>query len=273
MDFWNIDFMRNTFLSALLLGPACALLGVFVTLRGMAFFSDALAHSALTGVALSLLLQELLGWNIDPMLVVLLFSLGLATAMAYFFERTQLRPDTIISFSFTGSVALGYILISMLGQYRIIDGLLFGSIYSNSTPDLLKQLTLLVTITTFTLWQLRPYTLAVLQPDLAHIQNINTRHLNYIFSLLIAVTVSITLKMAGALLLSALIVTPAAAAKLLAPNFRFFLILAPLLGTGAATAGVLLSFRLDSPTGPTIVLTNVAILILCLLQASLRRRA
>jgi ABC-type Mn2+/Zn2+ transport system permease subunit len=273
MDFWNIEFMRNTFLSALILGPSCALLGVFVTLRGMAFFSDALAHSALTGVALGFLLQELFGWGVDPMLIVLIFSILLATAMAYFFEKTTLRPDTIISFSYTGSVAFGVIVLSMLGQYRIINGILFGSIYANSAADLYKQLALATVILGFTIWKLRPYTLAILQPDLARIQGINTSRLNYLFALLIALTVSVTLKMAGALLLSALIITPAAAGKILARDFRGLLLLSPLLGLIAAGSGVLISYQLDSPTGPTIVLTNVAILLLCLISSRFRKAA
>jgi zinc transport system permease protein len=271
MDFWNIEFMRNTFLSALILGPSCALLGVFVTLRGMAFFSDALAHSALTGVALGFLLQELFGWGIDPMLVVLVFSMILATTMAYFFEKTSLRPDTIISFSYTGSVAFGVIVLSLLGEYRLINGILFGSIYSNSSADLIKQMVLGGVILCFTLWKLRPYTLAILQPDLARIQGIKTSQLNYLFALLIALTVGVTLKMAGALLLSALIITPAAAGKILATNYRSLLILSPLLGFFAAGTGVLISYQLDSPTGPTIVLTNVVILLLCLGGTRLRR--
>lgn len=271
MDFWSIEFMRNTFLSALILGPTCALLGVFVTLRGMAFFSDALAHSALTGVALGFLLQETFGWGVDPMLIVLIFSMLLATTMAYFFEKTSLRPDTIISFSYTGSVAFGVIVLSMLGEYRMINGILFGSIYSNSNADLYKQIALGCLILGFTFWKLRPYTLAILQPDLARIQGINTSQLNYLFALLIALTVSVTLKMAGALLLSALIITPAASAKILSGNFRNLLIWSPVLGFLAAGSGVLISYQLDSPTGPTIVLTNVAVLVVSLVFSNFRK--
>jgi ABC-type Mn2+/Zn2+ transport system permease subunit len=237
----------------------------------MAFFSDALAHSALTGVAIGFLLQEMFGWNVDPMFVVLIFSMLLATGMAYFFEKTTLRPDTVISFSYTGSVAFGVIVLSMLGQYRMINGILFGSIYSNSTDDLYKQLALAALIVGFTFWKLRPYTLAILQPDLARIQGINTSRLNYLFALLIAITVSVTLKMAGALLLSALIITPAAAGKIMARNFRGLLLLSPLLGLLAAGSGVLISYQLDSPTGPTIVLTNVTVLISCLIFSRLRK--
>jgi zinc transport system permease protein len=104
-EIWSYDFLRYAIISSCILGPTCALLGVFVTLRGMAFFSDALAHSAVTGVALGFLVNEKLGLDLDPMLVVLVFSVLLATLMAWLFQRTNLSPDTVIAFSFTGSVA------------------------------------------------------------------------------------------------------------------------------------------------------------------------
>ena len=115
-DLWNYEFMRYALISSLILGPTCALLGVFVTLRGMAFFSDALAHSAITGVAIGLLLQERMGLSLDPMWFVFIFSIALALLMAWMNNQSALAPDTVISFSFTGSVALGVVIISWLGN-------------------------------------------------------------------------------------------------------------------------------------------------------------
>jgi ABC-type Mn2+/Zn2+ transport system permease subunit len=264
MDFWHIEFMRNTLISAAILGPTCAFLGVFVTLRGMAFFSDALAHAAVTGVALGYLCQDLLQWELNPMLFVFIFSMLLATLMAYLFERTKLRPDTIIAFSFTGSVALGYVIISALGKYRLIDAILFGSIYSNSSQDILIQLLLAAGVAGILLWNLKAYALGILQPDLARVQGIKLERLNYLFALVIAATVTICLKMLGALLLSALIVIPPAASRLAVGNFKQLLLLAPVVGLLAAISGVLTSYTLNSPTGPTIVLVNVAVLLVFL---------
>lgn len=270
-DFWHYEFLRNTLLSAIILGPACALLGVFVTLRGMAFFSDALAHSALTGVALGFLLDEWLPWPVPTMAVVLVFCFALATLMAYFFERTRLKPDTIIAFSFTGSVALGVVVISALGKYRLIDGLLFGSIYANTRADLVLQAVFCAGLIVFLLFNSRTYALTILQPELARAQGIRLERMNYFFALAVAATVALGMKMVGALLLSALIVIPPAAAKLVSGNFRAMLCLAPLLGLIAAVAGVVGSNTLGSPTGPTIVLANVALLLACITGTLLRR--
>ena len=270
MMVFEYEFMRNAFLSALILGPTCALLGAFVTMRGMAFFSDAIAHSALTGVALGFLLQELLPIPVDPMLTVLFFSFALATLMSWFFERTTLRPDTIISFSFTGSVALGILVLHALDKGRLIHGLLFGSIYANDTSDLVKQGLLAAVVFAFLLVNARAYALASLQPDLARARGIRLGRLNYIFALLIAATVALALKMAGALLISAMIVTPPAAARLIARSFRQFLLLSVLLGLTGGGLGILLSAQLNTPSGPTIVLTNLSLLITALLLSRLR---
>lgn len=272
-EIWSYDFIRYAILSSCILGPTCALLGVFVTLRGMAFFSDALAHSAVTGVALGFLVNEKLGIAADPMVVVLVFSVLLATLMAWLFQKTNLSPDTVIAFSFTGSVAFGVVVISWLNKYRLLDGILFGSIYSNGPADIARQAVLAVVVGVFLLGQMRRYTLATLSPELAKARGIGTAWLNYGFALLIAATVVVALKMLGALLLSALIVIPAAGAKLVSRSFRGMLVFALLAGIVAPLAGVLVSCQINVPTGPAVVLANVAILVGCYLFRALRAAA
>jgi zinc transport system permease protein len=262
-ELWSYDFMRYALASALLLGPACALLGVFVTLRGLAFFSDALAHSAFTGVALAFLIQERTGWSVDPMVTVFVFSLLLAGGMAWLMQRTALGADSVIAVSFTGSVAAGAILITMLGRYRIIDGLLFGSIYANGSEELARQAALVVIIGGVILSQMRRLTLATLSPELAQAQGIPTAWGNVVLVLLIAATVVVSLKMLGALLLSALIVIPASAARMACGSFRAMLGLALLGGVFAPASGVVASAGFDLPTGPCIVLANILFLVLC----------
>ena len=260
-ELWEYEFMRYALISATILGPICALLGVFVTLRGMAFFSDALAHSAITGVALGFLMEEKFGLAIDPLWVVLIFSLGLAALMARLGRSGLLAQDTVIAFSFTGSVALGVVLIAMLGKYRILDGILFGSVYANDLGDIRRQLILALIVCGFIVMNMRSLALTTLNPEMAQVQRLPTVFLHYGFSLLIAATVVVSLKMLGALLLSALIVIPAAAGKVAASSFRSLLIIALGIGLLAPWAGVVGSFHLDTPTGPTIVLTHIVFLL------------
>jgi len=271
MDFWHYEFMRHALISALLLGPACGFLGVFVTLRGMSFFSDALSHAALTGVAIGFVLQEIFGPQLQIIWVVLLFSLLLAAAMAHFFERTSLRPDTVIALSYTGSVAFGVLVISKLGKYRLLDGILFGDIYANNRTDLICQACLAAAIFGFLGWNLKPYLLSIVQPDLARVEGARMERLNFLFALLIAATVTLCLKMLGALLLSGLIVIPPAAAKLVARNFRQMIAGSIVIGIVTAAMGVVVSYALDLPTGPTIIVLNVVVLLACYALSRFRR--
>jgi len=257
--------MRYALISAMILGPTCAFFGVFITLRGMSFFSDAVAHSALTGVALGFLFQEWFGLGIPTGAVVLIFSLLLASIMSYFFQKTSLSPDTVIAFSFTGSVAIGVILISKMGKYRLLDGLLFGDIYANGREDILLQLLLAAAVFCFLGWNMKALTLSIVQPDLARVQGYRMEWLNYTFSLLIAACVAVCIKMLGALLLSALIVIPAAAAKLVASNFRQMIAFSTGLGLIGAVGGVMVSYACDIPTGPTIVVSHLSLLLAALI--------
>lgn len=214
------EFMRYALISAAILGPMCAFLGIFITLRGMSFFSDAISHASLTGIALGFFLQDYAGYSWDIFWIVLLFNGVLALLMAYFFQKTPLSPDTVIAFSFTGSVAIGVLIISHLGKYRLIDGLLFGDIYSNGPQDILFQIILAGIVTGFLFWNRKGLCLMILDNDLARSQGYSTERLHYTFSVLIAATVAVSIKMLGTLLLSALIVIPPAAAKMIARSFK-----------------------------------------------------
>jgi ABC-type Mn2+/Zn2+ transport system permease subunit len=229
----------------------------------MAFFSDALAHSAITGVALGFMIDAATGWKLDPTIYVLIFSCLLALGMGWLSQRTPLSRDTITAFTFTGSVALGVILISLLGKHRLLEGLLFGSIYSNGPADIARQAILAAIVLIFFLTQLLPLTLATLDPELARARGIRPALLHYGFSLLVAATVAVGLKMLGALLLSALIVMPAAAARIATNSFRNLILGALLLGITAPPIGIVASAIFNLPTGPCIVLVHVAALALC----------
>ncbi|SDT87325.1 zinc/manganese transport system permease protein/zinc transport system permease protein [Verrucomicrobium sp. GAS474] len=262
LDLWHFPFVRNALLSALLLGPVCAYLGVFITLRGMSFFSDALAHAALTGIALGFVVQAVWPWM--PLLpVVLLFSLLLAAGMAQIAEQTTLRPDAIIAFSFTGSVALGVAVLSKLGKYRLIDSLLFGDIYASGKADLLAQAALALVLFAFLGWNRRAFLLGIVQPDLARVEGLPVARLNLLFALVVAATVTVCIQMLGTLLLSGLIVIPATAARLVARDFAGMTRAALLLGGAGAVGGIIVSCLFDLPAGPSIILLDIAILLGC----------
>ncbi len=276
LEFLELPQMRYAFYVALIAGPVGGLLGSFITLRGMAFFSDAISHGAMTGVTLGFALTLAQDLN-DPMmqLIVSVFCVVMALLMAWLLERTTLQTDTVIAFTYTGSVALGMIMISRLRGSQGLEGALFGDILASSASDVWMMAGLAVVTCGFLFFNLRPLTLAVVQENLARVEGFNTRRLNYAFVVLVALVIALLLRQLGALLISGLIVVPAAAARVVAPNFRAMLVASALFGFVGAALGVFSSYHLDTPTGPTMVLTDVAILTLCLLVstgATLRRR-
>ncbi|MCS7009104.1 MAG: metal ABC transporter permease, partial [Chthoniobacterales bacterium] len=196
-------------------------------------------------------------------LFIIPFSLFLAIIMQWLMQRTTISPDTIIAFSFSGSVALGVLIISSLDRYSLIEGILFGSIYANGPSEILRQSLLAIAVLAFLFWQIRPLTLATLSPTIAEVRRIHTRTLSLSFALLTALTITIAQPMLGALLLSALIVIPSAAAKLVSQSFRQHILLSLLIGLLVPPTGVVLSCKTNLPTAPSIVLLNILVLIFC----------
>ena len=259
--------MQRALLAALFLGPLCALLGVFVTARRMAFFSDTISHGALTGVALGV------WWGLaDPTLPLVLFSLLIAGAIFWLKENTELLTDTIMALLLSGSVALGIILLSLMKtRPGDIHAYLFGDILAIGRQDVWVAAALLVAVGAGTFRWFNELSLITAQPELAQVCGVPVRRLNWWFVIGLTVTVALAIRLLGIILVTALIVIPPAAARNVSRNLRQHLVLSAALGVIAALGGVALSYHLDVPCGPTIVLSCVALFILTLLGPRLRR--
>src|SRR3954470_6427574 len=180
-------FMQRALAAALLLGPVCALLGVFVTARRMAFFSDTIAHGALTGVALGIWL----GFA-DLTLPMVLFSLAIAAGILYLKEKTDLLTDTIMALLLSGSVALGILILSLVkGSRGEIHGYLFGDILAIDNKDLWLAGALFVIVLVGLFSGLSPIALLTANEDLAHVSGISVRTANYLFVLILTLTVAL----------------------------------------------------------------------------------
>jgi zinc transport system permease protein len=193
--------------------------------------------------------------------------------MAWLFERTSLRADTVIAFSYSGAVALGVILISQLKGYQSLEGVLFGEILFASSQDVWMIFGLSVVVLAFLLVNMKALLLCVVHEDLARIAGINIRKLNYLFVLLIALVIGFLLQQLGALLVSGLIVIPAAASRMVATSFRQMLILSAVFGLVAGALGIIGSAQWNLPTGPTIVLANVCFLIIAMVVGAILGRS
>lgn len=260
-------FMLRALLTALLLGPLCGFIGVFVTARRMSFFSDTIAHAALAGVALGFWF----GVN-DPTLPMIGFSLAVASLILWLKEHTDLLNDTIMALLLSGSVALGMVVISLLKGYRNeLERYLFGDILSVGWGDVVLSLAVLLAVGAALFWRLNALALLAAHEDLAHVTGVPVRFLNHAFVLLLTVTVSLSIRMLGIILVTSLVVIPPATARVLATSLRQQILLSFLFGLAGAAGGVAVSYPLNLPSGPCITLTLVVLFLFSLIGAKLRR--
>ena len=261
-------FMFRAFAVAVLMAPLCGLLGVFVTARRMAFFSDTIAHGALAGIGLGFLL----GFD-DPTWPMVLFSVLVAMAILWLKEHTDLLTDTIMALLLSGSVAFGIIVLSLLKNKRgELHRYLFGDILSVGPDDVWLAAALCAGIGAWLFAQLSQLALLTASEDLAHVSGVRTRWLNYGFVLVLTVVVSLSIRLLGIILVTSLVVIPPAAARNLARNLRQQLILSLLIGLVGGAVGTLASYRWDIPCGPAIVMACLAIFLGTLIAGKLRRQ-
>ena len=261
-------FLIRALLAALFLGPLCALLGVFVTARRMAFFSDTISHAALAGVAIGFWL----GMS-NPTIPLVVFSLLVAAVLIWLKEHTELLNDTLMALLLSGSVALGVIILYRLRNYRgELNRFLFGDILAIGWPEVGYALFLAIVIGGGVFWGLTPLTLLTAQEELAHVCGVRVRRWNYAFVIVLTLTVALAIRLLGIILVTSLLVIPPAAARNLSRNLREQLLYSILIGLVSGVGGVLVSDPLDVPTGPSIVLFSIVIFLGSLVAALFRKR-
>lgn len=252
-------FMQRALAAGLLMGLICPLLGVFVVIRRMSFFGDAIAHSAFTGIAIGLLL------GVDPSLSSVGFAILVALGMGFLQARSRIPSDTIIGVFFAGAAALGILLIGLLQGYSTnLFAYLFGDILTIGWRDLAVTGTLLIGVGAVVLGIRRPLMQVALNRDLAAVQGVRVAAMEYSLMVLLAITVSISIKLVGIILVTALLIIPAAAARNVSRSIRQMFGFSLCFGAFSAIAGLLGSYALNTASGPTIVLVSI-----CLFTASL----
>ena len=206
-------FMQRALLMALLSGPLCGLLGVFVTARRLAFFSDTISHGALAGIALGF------WWGLaDPTLPMIGFSLLVAVAIMWLREHTELLTDTILALLLSGSVSVGLILLSLLRGYRgEIHRYLFGDILAVGPGEVWGAAVLLLLVGSALFAKLSQLTLLAAHEEMAQVCGVPVRRLNYAFVLGLTVSVAMSIRLLGIILVTSLLVIPPAAPMVSVP--------------------------------------------------------
>ncbi|MEK6676817.1 MAG: metal ABC transporter permease [Planctomycetota bacterium] len=254
-------FMLNALIECLLLAPLCAAMGVQLVNFRLAFFSDAVSHSAFTGVAVGFLLQEWAsGWggSFDPQVTLIGFGLLVAFGVAMVRRRTNLATDTIVGVFFSAVVALGLAIVTASGaRTSAFQKYLYGDILTLDAADLVWSAVLTLVVGVAMTWCFTPMTLIGLNPELAHSRGLRVRFHDYLFSLLLALVVTVTIRTAGILLVTGMLLVPAATARNIARTaggmFRWTILIAWVCSVG----GTMVSFSTwleNVSTGAVIVL-------------------
>ncbi len=249
----SLPFMQRALVAGILVGFLASYYGVFIVQRGLGFLGSGLAHAAFGGVALGILL------NSEPLWTAVPFTVLVAVGITWVKDKTNLGGDTTIGIFFSVSMALGIIFIFLKRQYTS-DAFtyLFGSILSVTTADIIVPIILIIiTILLFPFWKRWAY--SSFDRELAQSDRIPVQFDDYLLTILIAVTIVVSIKVVGIVLIAAFLVIPPAASRLLNKSFSSMTLVSIIIGIVTALVGLWISYYLDVPSGATIILLQAAV--------------
>ena len=250
----NYTFMKNALLAMLLITPLFGMLGTMAVDNKMAFFSDALGHSALTGIAIGVML----GWQ-SQMLSMLLFGILWAILITFVKHNSKMSPDTIISVFSSTSVALGLVILARGGAFAKYSSYLVGDVLSVTQGDLLALLiTLLVTAVVWA-FLFNPLLVTSVNAPLAQSRGVRARTTEYVFTIVVAVAVMMSIRWVGVMLINSLLILPAAASRNVARNTAWYMRLSIIFSVVCGVSGLVLSYYLNTSAGAAVVLCAAAV--------------
>ncbi len=261
------DFMIRATLAGVGVAVAAAPLGCFVVWRRMAYFGDATAHAALLGVALALALQVSIFASAMAVALVMALSVTLLSKRGY-------SVDTLLGVLAHSSLAIGLVAVSFLSGIRIdLMAYLFGDILAVSRTDLAVIWGGGAIVVGLIAWRWSPLLTSTLNEELAYASGLDPRREQLILTLALAITVAVAIKVVGILLIAAMLIIPAAAARNLVRTPEAMALIAAAIGTFAAVAGLRGAYVFDTPAGPSIVcVASACFATLTLLGWRARRR-
>lgn len=263
-DIFSFEFAQRALIASLLIGLVAPLVGTYLVQRRLALLGDGAGHVALTGVGLAILF----GWAPIP-LALLTAMLG-TVLIELIRDRSKAAGDLALALVFYGGIAGGVFFASLApgGTSAALNSYLFGSLTTASREDLfyLALISLIIVLTIF-VWGQNIFAVGI-DTDIAKVQGIPVRLSAMVLAFLSALTVVVGMRVVGLLLVSAIMIIPVAAAQQVTNSFKSTMVLASLLGLVSSLSGLLISFFVDVPPGPTIVMIALAIFILMAIVAS-----
>lgn len=269
MDMLDYDFMRRAFLAATLVGLVAPIVGVFLVQRRMALLGDGMGHIALTGIGLSFLLGT------APLGTAMVLAAVGAVLVEVIRERSRTAGDLALALLFYGGIAGGVLFVSLSGTQATsaLNSYLFGSLSTVSPADVTALVVLVVSLLALMVVFGRELFVVSLDPELAATQGIRVSAMSMLLAAMAAVTVVVGMRVVGLLLVSAIMIVPIAAAQQVTRSFIATMALGVLIGLFSALAGLTISYYVEVPPGPAIVITALSVFaVLAILAVPLRRR-
>lgn len=253
-EFINYTFMKNALIAIILVSPIFAILGTMIVNNKMAFFSDALGHSALTGIAIGMVLG-ISNMNISMIFFAVIFAL----LLNFVKNKTNYGADTIISVFSSIAIALGLAMLAQSGNFTKYSSYLVGDILSISNTEILYLFLAFIAVGAFWYFTFNKLNVTSVNSTLAKSRGINTKVIDNIFVILIAIIVMISIRWIGILLINSLLILPAASSRNIAKNMRSYHLISVLFSLFSGITGLIMSYYWNIPTGPMIVLISGAI--------------
>lgn len=249
MEFLQYDFMKNALLAILIITPLFAILGTLIVNNRMAFFSDALGHSAFTGMAIGVLFGIQ-----DTSISMLLFAVVFALLLNFIRHKNIVSSDTVISVFSSLSVAIGLAILSRNGNFSKYSALLVGDILSITRKEIGSLLFILIATIVFWCFAYNGLHSIGINKSLAKSKGIPVKLLDNLFVVLVALIVMLSIRWVGILIINALLILPAAAARNISANNREYHLFSLMISVFSGVLGLMLSYYLNVAAGPMLVM-------------------
>ncbi len=260
-------FMQRALVAGVLIGALCAVIGVYVVLRGLAFMGAGIAHTSLGGVAIGVVA------GVNPIWSAVVFSIFAAWGIALASRKGHVREDTAIGIMFAVGMALGVLIISLTPAYQSdLLTYLFGNITTVSRADVWTTVVVAALVLGTVALLFKDLMFMAFDPQMAQVTGVPAEKLYFLLITMVALTVVISIKVVGIVLVSALLVIPAAAAYQLTESFRKMMAISVVFGVGSSVLGLMLSYWIAVPSGATIVLLSAIAFGVCAIFSPRRRR-
>jgi zinc transport system permease protein len=265
VDIFSYGFIQRALFSGLIIAITCSFIGLFLVLKKQSLLGDAISHMAFGGIAIGTF------FNIYPIWTAMGFSIVTALAITKIRQSTKLPSDSLVAIMLSLGLGVGVTLVSLSDGFSVdVFSILFGSILLVSLQDIYPIIIVAIIVVSIIIVYYKKFLYIAFDEEQAKISGIKVEKLNYLFTILVAITIIVSMKLVGILLISALIVIPNITALLFNRGFKKTLVISLSLSTFAVFAGIVLSYYYNlAPSGVIVLLSATSFIISFLLKTSL----